>query len=160
MNQEWALVEDTELEQTENTESQQDDKFEIPISFLDLSTVIMFTFILIAIALSAAERNEFQTKVDLLTNQTTQGSGPGTATMSLAIDEITEGQCSFVLESKKNGTRQLTSTKEVVDLLLLLSPPQLILRVDKKTDFGVPQEIIIAAKEQGIKIGFAFLKEE
>ena len=160
MSQPYELAENAELLQVDDTDSTQNDKFEIPISFLDLSTVIMFTFILITIALSAAERSEYQTKVDLLTNQTTQGSGMGTATMTLTIDEAPDGQCSFVLESKKHGTRKLTSTEEVVKILHLLSPPQLILRIDEETAFKFPQEIIIAANDLGIKIGFAFLQKK
>lgn len=136
------------------------DSFELPVAFLDLSTIIMVTFILITVALATAARQEYQTQVDLLTKQTQQGSGAGTETVSLAITGGGQKDYSFTLESKTNGIQKLVDIKSVITELKNLSPPSLLLRIDKTAEFGYPQQIMIAAYEQGIQIGFAFIREE
>lgn len=136
------------------------DSFELPVAFLDLSTIIMFTFILITVSLAMAARQEYQTQVDLLTRQTTQGVGAGTETVSLAITDGKQGGYTFTLESRANGTQKIMDINRVIAELKSLSPPSLLLRIDQDTEFKYPQQIMIAAYEQGIQIGFAFLGEE
>lgn len=130
-------------------------------SWIDLVTIILLVYMFMTVALASAIREELQTQVNLLKKKTqtnSQAFGPETPKLSIVPD----GQKGyrFVLESQKLGKLKFSSVKEVVTELERLRPQALILRVDQNTPFKYPQEIMIEAKNLGIRLGLAYIKGE
>ncbi|WP_161939490.1 hypothetical protein [Thermosulfurimonas dismutans] len=130
-------------------------------SWIDLVTIILLVYMFMTVALATAIREEIQTQVNLLKKKAqtnSQAFGPETPKLSIVPD----GQKGyrFVLESQKLGKLEFSSVKGVVAELERLRPQALVLRVDQNTPFRYPQEIMIAAKDLGIRLGLAYIKRK
>jgi len=119
-------------------------------TFVDIMSILLICFMLIAALLTANISKEYLAQVDLLKQEKslqTEGPEPGEAAVYLTLTKDNL----FILEGKQVETaKHMKSREELKEALKGLSPPKIYLRVDASVPTGRTQSILLDCQELGI----------